>query len=320
MKRDMSDVHPELRQIAGKIPKFSFNSKNLKLWRSLDHLQWVRKTPKDIFINNIFIPCPDHQTPIRLRIYRPKSMASPMPVLVWLHGGGYILGKPEQDDLCCIQYTRELGIVIASVDYRHAPEHPFPTPLEDAYSALKWVDSHSDELGIDANRIAIGGASAGAGLAAALVQLAHDRAEINPIFQLLVYPMLDDRTCLRSDIGHNSIVWTQASNRFGWESYLDQAYGAAELPVYSVPARRENLMGLPPAWIGVGTLDLFHDENIAYARRLEEHGVVCELVVVPGAFHGFDLAGLRAKVVQDFRQSQIAALKRNLFSSIGERP
>jgi acetyl esterase/lipase len=321
MKRDMSDVHPELRPIAGMIPKFSFSSKNLKILRSLDHLQWVRKAPKDIFIENIFIPCPDHQTLIRLRIYRSKSIASSAPALIWLHGGGYIFGKPEQDDSCCIQYTRELGIVIVSVDYRYAPEHPFPAPLEDAYSALKWVGSHFDELGIDANRIAIGGASAGGGLAAALVQLVYDRAEISPIFQLLVYPMLDDRTCLCSEIiGYNSMVWTQASNRFGWESYLDQAYGAAELPAYSVPARRENLTGLPPAWIGVGTLDLFHDEDVAYARRLEEQGVACELVVIPGAFHGFDLAGQRLRVVRDFRQSQIAALRRNLFPGIGGRP
>jgi acetyl esterase/lipase len=151
-------------------------------------------------------------------------------------------------------------------------------------------------------------------LAAALAQVARDRHEITPAFQLLVYPMLDDRTSLRTDLitqGH--YIWNQASNRFGWESYLGKPCGSAEVPRYAVPARREDLAGLPPAWIGVGTLDLFHDEDVAYARRLQDCGVVCELVVVPGAFHGFDMGPTKLQVVQDFRNSQVAALKRYLL-------
>jgi acetyl esterase/lipase len=177
-----------------------------------------------------------------------------------------------------------------------------------------WVASHSLQLGVDAKRLAIGGESAGGGLAAALAQLAHDRQEIRPVLQLLVYPMLDDRTVLRTDVDDShSVTWTQQSNRFGWESYLGQDCGAEDVPAYSVPARRKNLSGLPPAWIGVGSLDLFHDEDVAYAQRLTENGIECELAVVPGAFHGFDVFDPQIPVVRDFRKSQISALRRYLF-------
>jgi acetyl esterase/lipase len=208
-----------------------------------------------------------------------------------------------------------LGITVFSVDYRCAPEHPFPAGLEDSYSALKWVVSHSQELGVDAKRIAIGGESAGGGLAASLVQLAHDRQEIKPVFQLLVYPMLDDRTVLRTDLDDRCyIAWNQKSNGFGWESYLGRKCGTGDGPEYAVPARRENLSGLPRAWVGVGTVDLFHDEDMAYARRLSECGVECEICAVPGAFHGFDILAPKAPVSRDFRKSQISALKRSLFA------
>ncbi len=158
----------------------------------------------------------------------------------------------------------------------YAPKHPFPIGLENSYSALKWVVSHSQRLGIDTKRIAIGGASAGGGLAAALVQLAHDRQEIKPVFQLLVYPMLDDRTVLRLDVDDsNNIPWNQKSNRFGWESYLGKKCGAEDVPEYSVPARRKDLTGLPQAWIGVGTVDIFHDEDVALCTKVK--GVWCQM-------------------------------------------
>jgi acetyl esterase/lipase len=273
------------------------------------------KTPEDILVENIFISGQDARTKIRLRIYKPRSIAAPTPVLIWLHGGGYVMGKPEMDDRSCAQYVRELGISIVSVDYRCAPKHPFPAGLDDSYTALKWVGSHSQQLGIDSSRIAIGGVSAGGGLAAALGQLAHDRKDIKPVFQLLVYPMLDDRTVLRPDIDDsNNFTWTQKSNRFGWESYLGKKCGAEDVPAYSVPARREDLSGLPPAWIGVGTLDVFHDEDAAYAQRLKECGVECEIDIVQGAFHGFDVFDPQLSIVQDFRKSQISALKKYLFS------
>jgi len=314
MNKNFSKIHPELRQVANKSPKFLFSHKNLWLIKWVINLTPAPKAPEDILVENIFVTGQDDRTKIRLRIYKPKSSSTPTPVLIWLHGGGYVMGKPEMDDLRCAQYVRELGIPIVSVDYRYAPKHPFPIGLEDSYSALKWVEAHSQQLGIDAKRIAIGGASAGGGLAAALIQLAYDRQEIKPIFQLLVYPMLDDRTVLRADIDDsNNFTWTQESNRFGWESYLGKKCGAEDVPAYSVPARREDLSGLPPAWIGVGTLDVFHNEDVAYAQKLKKCDVECDIHIAPDAFHGFDVFDPQLSIVQEFRKSQISGLKKYLF-------
>ncbi len=314
MKPDLSKVHPELRRAASKTPPLVFNARTLWLFRLLARFAALRRPPADVHIRNVTIPGRDPAGRIRLRLYRPERLESPAPALLWLHGGGFILGKPEQDDAFCIQAARDLGIGVVSVDYRCAPEHPFPTPLADAHAALHWLVGQAGELGLDPGRIALGGSSAGAGLAASLAQLVHDRGEVEPVFQLLVYPMLDDRTCLRQDLDPGGfLVWTPESNRFGWRSYLGQACGAAEVPAYAVPARREDLSGLPPAWIGVGTLDLFYEEDLAYARRLLGDGVACELLVVPGAYHGFDATAPRTQVARDIRQSQIAALQRALF-------
>lgn len=311
MKKEAPQIHPELQQVARRMPKLTYSSKNLWLLQVLTRFVPAPKVPQDILIENVFIPTAKDQTKIRLRIYKRKSHTAPMPVLLWLHGGGYIMGNPEQDDGRCMQYVHELGITVISVDYRFAPKYPFPTGLEDCYTALQWIVTHAHHLGMDAKRIAIGGASAGGGLAASLIHLAHDRQEIKPIFQLLVYPMLDDRTVLRSEMDdHDHIVWNQKSNRYGWECYLGTGCGTENVPEYSVPARRKELAGLPEAWIGVGTLDLFHDEDVAYAQRLEECGVKCEIHTIPGAFHGFDVFDSRLHIVQDFRKSQMLALKK----------
>jgi acetyl esterase/lipase len=313
VKDKFSKVHPELQRAARWAPSITFSNRNLWLVRLLVRLMPTPKAP-EVLVENIRIPGQDDRTRIRLRVYRPRSVVPPTPVLVWLHGGGYVMGRPELDDVRCTQYVRQSGITAVSVDYRCAPDHPFPAGLEDSYSALKWVESHSQEIGVDPKGVAIGGESAGGGLAASLVQLAHDRQEIKPVFQLLVYPMLDDRTVLRTDLdGRSHIAWNQRSNRFGWESYLGRKCGAGDVPEYAVPARREDLSGLPRAWIGVGTVDLFHDEDMAYAQRLKGCGIQCEVCAVPGAFHGFDMLAPRAPVTRDFVESQISALKRSLF-------
>ena len=311
--KKISRVHPELADVLKKSPSVHYSSKNLWLIQSLISFIPVPKTPDDVSIKNIKIDNRDGNAKIRLRIYQPKILASATPVLIWMHGGGYIIGKPEIEDSVCIQFVRELGISIVSVDYRLAPKHPFPAGLEDCYSALVWSKTHAEQFKFDASRIGIGGTSAGGGLAAALSQLARDRQEISPIFQLLTYPMLDDRTTLRTDIDDShSPTWSQKSNKFGWKSYLGNHYGAETLPIHSVPARRSDLSGLPPAWIGVGTLDVFFDEDTTYAQRLKEAGIHCELEVVQGAFHGFDVFDPNLPIVQDFRKSQISALRKYL--------
>ncbi len=317
MTTDPAQIHPQLQEIAQKTPKFNFSQRNRWFMNLMFSFMRTPKPPADVRIKNMTINRPSTPTKLRLRLYQPAAPAPLTPALLWLHGGGYVIGKPEMDDATCAQFVQELGLTVVSVDYRLAPKHPFPAGLDDSYLALTWLASQAQQLGIDPTRIAIGGQSAGAGLAAALAQLAHDRQGVQPIFQLLVYPMLDDRTTLRTELDDgNHVAWTQTSNRFGWEAYLGQPGGAATVPAYAVPARREDLSGLPPAWLGVGTLDLFHDENVAYARRLQAAGVACELVVVPGAFHGFDVFDAQLPLAQEFRRSQLAALQRPLFPAL----
>jgi acetyl esterase/lipase len=309
-------VHPDLLEAARRSPSFTMTSGKLWLVRLAMRFLRLPKLPADILVENRRIPGRDGRRRIRLRLYRPRETAAPIPVLLWFHGGGYVIGRPEMDEQVCARYARDLGIAVASVDYRLAPGQPYPAGLEDGYAALAWLHAQGGELGIDGRRIAIGGASAGGGLAAALVQMTHDRGEITPVCQLLVYPMLDDRTGRGADPDETDhLAWNRASNRFAWAAYLGMADRAPELPGYAVPARRRDLSGLPPAWIGVGTLDLFHDEDIAYAQGLRASGVDCEMLVVPGAFHGFDVFSPEAPIVDAFRTSQIAALKRHIFPS-----
>lgn len=314
MNDKLLEVHPDLKPFVKKMPSFKLHKRNLRLIRALVKLMPGSNFHGDPTVKNVYVRRLDGESRIRLRVYRPVTASAPAPGLVWFHGGGYVIGKPEMDDAACAEYVRRTGISVFSVQYRCAPEHPFPAGLDDAYAALAWVAANAQDLGIDPARIAVGGASAGAGLAASLVQLANDRGTLPVAFQLLVYPMLDDRTSFRPDPApENGIAWSHANNRFGWESCLGTACAGTDVPQYAVPARREDLSGLPPAWIGVGTADIFHEENVAYAERLRASGVECDLVIVPGAFHGFDVIARQAPVVRDFREAQIAALKARLF-------
>ncbi|MCE7795841.1 alpha/beta hydrolase [Sphingobium sufflavum] len=233
-------------------------------------------------------------TPVPLRIYEPwEAQADPQAglggALLWIHGGGYVISGPAQDDAFCIAVAREQGLVVVSVDYRLAPEHPFPAPLVDCHSAWTWMQAQAVALGIDPARIAIGGQSAGGGLAAALVQQVHDEGGPQPVAQWLFCPMIDDRTAARIDldqIGHR--LWSNRNNRTGWEAYLGREPGAVDPPPYAAAARRTDLAGLPPAWIGVGTVDLFCEEDRVFADRLREADVDVTFRLVDGAPHGFE--------------------------------
>lgn len=313
LKKDVEKIPPELRGVWKSIPKVTFNKFSLPIFRLLIKLMPTPAIPAGVIIEQAQIDTTDgYQLP--LRIYKPAEHKKPSPALVWMHGGGYIFGKLEMEDENLADFVRQLGIVVISVDYRLAPEFPFPTPLEDCYCALKWTHEHANDLGTERSRIAIGGASAGGGLAACLAQLAKDRGEVSTVLQLLVYPMLDVDTIYKTDVPYESIsTWNNKSNRFGWQSYLQKTFESPTIPPYSVAARRQNLSDLPPTWIGVGDLDLFFEENRTYAARLKESGVECELVVVPGAFHAFDMKGFEIPITKEFRNSQIASLRNHLF-------
>jgi len=237
----------------------------------------------------------------------------PRSTLLWMHGGGYIMGSPEQEDLMVKHMVSAIGCVAVSVDYRLAPETRHPGPVEDCYAALKWLHTHASELGVDPTRIAIAGSSAGGGLAAALGLLARDRGEIPLAFQLLIAPMLDDRTCTLAEPHPytGEFIWTRENNRFGWTSLLGQEPGLADVSPYAAAARAEHLEGLPPTFINVGALDLFLEEDLEYARRLTRAGVPTEFHIYPGAYHGFRMVA-DAQVTQTAARDQLAALKRAL--------
>lgn len=287
------DVHPDLRLVARIAPRQFVGPRSLPLIRALSGRLRGQGKSGDVEVLTL-------ESGAGVRLHRPAGVTGPAPALLWIHGGGYVIGTARQDDRLCRGFAKRLGITVASVEYRLAPEHPYPAALKDCYSALTWL---ARLPAVGPGRIAIGGASAGGGLAAALALLARDRGEVTPAFQLLVYPMLDDRSSATTD-KPNYRLWNTRANRFGWTAYL----GSAD-PDVAVPARHDDLSGLPPAWIGVGSNDLFHDEDLAYAQRLKEAGVPCDVEVVPGVFHGFDLVVPKVQVSQRFFDSQCAALE-----------
>ena len=246
---------------------------------------------------------------VRVAVTTPVEREATGPAVLWIHGGGYIAGTPQFEAMGSGRLARDLGVVVVSPKYRLAPEQPFPAGLDDCMATLRWMRDHADELGIDPDRIAVVGASAGGGLSAAVAQRSCDEG-ITLRAQVLVYPMLDDRSALREDhAGRGRFGWTPAANRFGWTSYLGREPRMSDAPEYAAPARRTDLSGLPPAWVGVGELDLFYDEDVDYAERLRASGVPCELVTVPGMYHGADSLTPKAAVLQDFRRSMTDHLR-----------
>ena len=247
---------------------------------------------------------------VRILVHEPDARTRPSGALLWIHGGGLVMGRPEQSADFCERTARDLGILVANVDYRLAPDDPFPAGLDDCMAALAWLHDHADDLGIDPAPIAVGGDSAGGGLAAAVAQRAHDEG---------THRWRSRRSCTRcsttarspgpttpaevASCGHPSR--TPSGGRRTWAGRP----GSDDVPAYAAPARRADLSGLPPAWVGVGDLDLFHDEDVDYARRLEAAGVPCELHVVPGWYHGADALAAKAPSSVEFHRRLAAALR-----------
>nr|WP_255631010.1 alpha/beta hydrolase [Novosphingobium sp. FKTRR1] len=253
--------------------------------------------------------------------FDPAPGTSGRPAMLHIHGGGMVIGSARTMQHSPSGIAAALGIPVASVEYRLAPETPFPGPQEDCLAALSWLAKHADELGIDPARIGIYGESAGGGLAAGVAQMARDTNGPALAAQVLIYPMLDHRTggdaCPYCNPIAGEFVWTRASNQFGWDA-LRGSYnlGDARKGWFS-PSLAEDLAGLPPTWIGTGSLDLFFDEDLDYARNLVAAGVPVELHSYPGAFHGFDIMA-SAGVAQAFNRDLLGGISRLL--AIGARP
>ncbi len=280
--------------------------------------------PPSVRVEDVAIPGPDGDTELVVRVYRPPGTGA-VPALYWMHGGGMTIGTIDMDDALLASAVERLGLAAVSVEYRLAPEHPDPAPVEDCYTGLVWTAAHALELGIDPDRIAVGGPSAGGGLAAGTALLARDRQGPHVAFQLLFEPMLDDRAITPSSTAYEeSVVWDRSANRYGWNALLGDRAGTDAVSHYAAPARATDLSGLPPAFVDVGEIETFRDECIDYAQRLMMAGVSTELHVYRGAFHGFDLMAADSTVARVAWNLRWSALARALgiaqpsFSDTGD--
>src|SRR5580692_10385227 len=306
-------VDPELLPTLKQFPAYDLSAEMVGKFRQMPGMPpFAAPAPQPV---ERHIPGPPGAPEVRLWIVDPAPLEKGKPLLLHMHVGGFMMTAPNL--MPQIQgIATDCHCVVVSVDYRLAPETRYPGSLEDNYAALKWVHAHAAELGIDRARIALGGESSGGGHAASLAIHARDRNEVPIVFQLLVYPQLDDRTGSTRPappaLGH--FLWTASANRFAWSSLLGVPAGSSRVPADAVPARVASVAGLPPAWIGVGSIDLFVEEDMEYARRLVHAGVATELLVVRGAFHGFDRLVPDAEVSKQFSASWKSALRKAFAS------
>ncbi|WHX49547.1 alpha/beta hydrolase [Paenibacillus woosongensis] len=301
-------VAPELRKGLESVPVFSLP----------EDLQMMREQPRKpvqsehVHIKKRWITGADHQEML-VNIYEPIHRASKeLPALLWLHGGGYVMGHPDIDDIICISFAEKTGCVVVCPDYRLAPEHPFPAGINDCYKALVWMVQAAEELGIDTTRIAVAGASAGGGLTAALTLMARDKGGPAICFQMPLYPMIDHRNETPSsyEITHPA-VWNRHNNLEAWKMYLgEEEKDEVKISPYAAPFWAKSFEGLPPTYTCVGQLDPFRDETIQYVARLAQAGVDVEFQLYPGGYHAFEYTVPDAEISRRTKDGYIQALAR----------
>ena len=277
-------LDPEIREAVRDLPDFVFSAETVPMMRQ--NAVFASAAAPDIERTELTTE-PDGG--VCMTVLRPRDAPRDLPVLYWMHGGGTVIGNRFMDDARLGAWCRSLSCVCVSVEYRLAPEAPYPTPLNDCEAGLRFIVEHADELRVDKHRIGIGGRSAGGGLAAALALRWRADAEVPLAFQYLEYPMLDDRGLTESSQLDGLPIWSRESNAFGWRSYLGDRYGTNDVPADAAPARATQLGCLPTTFIGVGTADCLRDESIDFAARLCRASVPTELHVYSGAVHGFDM-------------------------------
>jgi triacylglycerol lipase len=305
-------VDPQLADLLDVMPTIKLTAENLGFHRIRTSVPLAGGEGRDdVGLEIRTVPGPTDAPEVGIRIYRPTATTGALPCIFHIHGGGYVLGSTARQEPQHRAIAAEIGCVFLTVDYRLAPEARFPGPLNDCHAALTWLFANAGDLGIDTARVGVMGESAGGGLAAALALLVRDRGGPPLAFQQLIYPMIDDRTCVRPDPHPHTgeFVWTRQNNRFGWTALLGVEPGSDGVSPYAAAARAEDLAGLPPTFIAAGALDLFLEEDMDYARRLLRHGVPTEFHVYPGCFHGF-LHAPNADVAVAARRDGLAALAR----------
>ncbi|WP_244080214.1 alpha/beta hydrolase [Corynebacterium striatum] len=305
----VEEVSPELRHPALYLPMHLLTDGGfVAISKLIANHDYIRAVERDVDVRVIHGEFEGQK--FSARLLAPRNQKPGAPALLWTHGGGHLIGSPGFYDPQNSRIADELGAVVLAPSYRKSTAAPFPADHDECYAALRWLQEHAEEVGVDKHRIAVAGDSAGGGLAAGVVQRALD--EGHPVvFQGLVYPMIDHRT-LRAQSGRGEFIWTPNSNRGAWSKYLGADHLEAEIAPYASPATRADLRGLPPTWIGVGSLDLFYDEAKAHADALQEAGVPVDFQVYEGAYHGFDHIRPKARASRALVDDLIAALRRTL--------
>lgn len=307
MSKSRHLVDPEILAMLD-MPPLDLTAKSLAEVRANPMFTGADLPPPPFPVREAFAPVPDAPD-VRMLVIDPPSPAKDRGAVLYIHGGGMVVGSADSSLDTMPQLALVHDCVVVSVDYRLAPEAPFPAPQEDNYAALLWLVEHAHDLGVDPGRIVAMGGSAGGGLAAALALMARDRRGPQLAGQVLIYPMLDWRTGGPDDRYKNrhtgEFIWTREKNRFGWNALRGSYEPADERKAWYSPALAEDLSGLPPAFIATGALDLFLDEDLDYARRLVDCGVQTELHVYPGAIHAFEMVpgtGLAGQAAVDMNR------------------
>ena len=269
----------------------------------------LHPAPDDVAAEDVVIEGGAGQ-PMTVRVYS-KAESAPGAVLLYLHGGGMIMGDLETHDGLCRSYASLTGLDVVAVEYRVAPEHPFPAPLDDCFAALRWIASEGPQRGFDPGRVVVGGESAGGGLAAAVALRARDEGGPHVAGLLLAYPMLDDRTYELDAELEQHVVWGYDDHLTAWSCYLGPEAGGVISPDasgYATPLRAKDLSGLPPTYLDVGELDVFRQENTAFALRLLEAGVRLEMHLHPAVPHAFEIFAPKAAVSRRVMADRIRAV------------
>ena len=309
-----SRLDQDLAEVRERFPSLGFDLRDLAgsrtILKKLAERARIRDT-SSIAVEEFAITHPEDSTTLNLKSFRPLTGSTEKPALLWIHGGGYVIGSAGDTDQTLAQIALETDCTVFSVDYRLAPEHAYPAALDDCFDCLLWLQKHANQLKIDPARIAIGGASAGAGLTAALALRARDEGTQQVLFQLLIYPMLDHRHRTPSSRAiQDPNLWNEQTNRLAWALYLGALTDHDEIPLYASASLAADLTNLPPAFVCVGDLDIFLDEDIDYAQRLLQAGVPTELHVYPGAIHCFDMLAPDAAISQRLRTDVNNALQK----------
>lgn len=309
-----SRLDQDLAKVRERFPSLGFDLRDLAgsrtILKKLAERARIRDT-SSIAVEEFAITHSEDSTTLNLKSFRPLTGSTEKPALLWIHGGGYVMGSAGDTDQTLAHIALETDCTVFSVDYRLAPEHAYPAALDDCFDCLLWLQKHANQLKIDPARIAIGGASAGAGLTAALALRARDEGTQQVLFQLLIYPMLDHRHRTPSSRAiQDPNLWNEQTNRLAWALYLGALTDHDEIPLYASASLAADLTNLPPAFVCVGDLDIFLDEDIDYAQRLLQAGVPTELHVYPGAIHGFDMLAPDAAISQRLRTDVNNALQK----------